>query len=139
MDRLPDSYTCPEEILSLSDYLLNASDLFKKTGNVHSVMLCRRATVLYVTEDLDRFHAFDKTVGRALKDHVDFTGTSIYTTGRIPCPIAEKAIWARIPVIVSRSAPTDLTLELAKQYNLTVMGFARTNRMNIYNPPMPDM
>lgn len=85
-----------------------------------------------MTEDLDRSRAFEKTVGRALKDRVDFAGTSVYTTGRIPRPIAEKAIWAGIPVIVSRSAPTDLTLELAAEYNLTVIGFARRNRMNIY-------
>jgi len=113
-------------------------------------MLCRDYAVLYMTEDLDRSRAFEKTVGRALKDRVDFAGTSVYTTGRIPRPIAEKAIWAGIPVIVSRSAPTDLTL--AAEYNLTVIGFARRNRMNIYHtsrdgsatpsfpsPVMPDM
>lgn len=132
MVRLPDSHFCPGDILSLSQHLLDASELFRKTGNVHSVMLCRDSTVLYMTEDLDRSRAFEKTVGRALMDHVDFAGTSVYTTGRIPRPIAEKAIWAGIPVIVSRSAPTDLTLELAAEYNLTVIGFARRNRMNIY-------
>ena len=143
---------CPDHILSLSQHLLDASELFRKTGNVHSVMLCRDYAVLYMTEDLDRSRAFEKTVGRALKDRVDFAGTSVYTTGRIPRPIAEKAIWAGIPVIVSRSAPTDLTLELAAEYNLTVIGFARRNRMNIYHtsrdgsatpsfpsPVMPDM
>lgn len=132
MVRLPDLTVCPDDILSLSQHLLDASELFRKTGNVHSVMLCRNSTVLYTTEDLDRSRAFEKTVGRALKDHVDFAVTSVYTTGRIPRPIAEKAIWAGIPVIVSRSAPTDLTLDLAADYNLTVIGFARKNRMNIY-------
>lgn len=144
MVRLPDLHICPDHILSLSQHLLDASELFRKTGNVHSVMLCRDYAVLYMTEDLDR--------SRALKDRVDFAGTSVYTTGRIPRPIAEKAIWAGIPVIVSRSAPTDLTLELAAEYNLTVIGFARRNRMNIYrtsrdgsatpsfpSPVMPDM
>lgn len=152
MVRLPDLHICPDHILSLSQHLLDASELFRKTGNVHSVMLCRDCAVLYMTEDLDRSRAFEKTVGRALKDRVDFAGTSVYTTGRIPRPIAEKAIWAGIPVIVSRSAPTDLTLELAAEYNLTVIGFARRNRMNIYrtsrdgsatpsfpSPVMPDM
>ncbi len=149
MVRLPDSHICPNDILMLSQRLLDASELFRKTGNVHSVMLCRDSEVLYLTEDLDRGRAFEKTVGRALKDHADFAGTSVYTTGRIPLPIAQKAIWAGIPVIVSRSAPTDLTLELAAAYNLTVIGFARRNRMNIYraarngssapSPVRPDM
>lgn len=137
--RLPDLPVCPDHILSLSQHLLNASELFRKTGNVHSVMLCRDCGVLYMTEDLDRSRAFEKTVGRALKDHVDFARTSVYTTGRIPRPIAEKAIWAGIPVIVSRSAPTDLTLDLAAEYNLTVIGFARKNRMNIYTSSRDDL
>ncbi len=93
MVRLPDLHICPDHILSLSQHLLDASELFRKTGNVHSVMLCRDYAVLYMTEDLDRSRAFEKTVGRALKDRVDFAGTSVYTTGRIPRPIAEKAIW----------------------------------------------
>ena len=68
MVRLPDLHICPDHILSLSQHLLDASELFRKTGNVHSVMLCRDCAVLYMTEDLDRSRAFEKTVGRALKD-----------------------------------------------------------------------
>lgn len=137
MKMLPDLAVCPDDILALSDRLLSSSEVFEQTGNVHSVMLCRGPQVLYFSEDVDRCHAFEKTVGRALKDHVDFSGTTIYTTGRIPSPIAEKAIHAGIPAIVSRSAPTDLTVELAKEYNLTVIGFARRNRMNVYHSSQP--
>lgn len=133
MIPLPDLAVCPEHILALSDRLLSSSHVFDQTGNVHSVMLCSGSSVLYFSEDVDRSHAFEKTVGRALKDHVDFSGTAIYTTGRIPAPIAKKTIRAGIPVIVSRSAPTDLTIELAREYNLTVIGFARKNRMNVYH------
>lgn len=137
MKTLPDLAVCPEDVLTLSERLLTSSQIFEQTGNVHSVMLCRGASVLYFCEDVDRYHAFEKTVGRALKDSVDFNGTTVFTTGRIPSPIAKKAIHAGIPAIVSRSAPTDLTLELAKEYHLTVIGFARKNRMNIYHAPQP--
>lgn len=135
MKTLPDLTVCPEDVLTLSDRLLSSSKIFEKTGNVHSVMLCRGPLMLYFSEDVDRYHAFEKTVGRALKDRVDFGKTTVYTTGRIPSPIAEKAVHAGIPAIVSRSAPTDLTLELAKKYHLTVIGFAHSRRMNIYHGP----
>lgn len=135
MKTLPELAVCPEDVLRLSDRLLSSSEVFRRTGNVHSVMLCHGSQVLYFCEDVDRYHAFEKTVGRALKDRVDFGGTTVYTTGRIPSPIAEKAIYAGIPAIVSRSAPTDLTLELAREYHLTVIGFARSSRMNIYHRP----
>lgn len=137
MKRLPDLEVNPLEILNLSQMLLSSSETFNQTGNVHSVMLCRGSRVLYVSEDVDRYHALEKTVGRALKDGVDFTGTTLYTTGRIPCSMAERTIRAGIPAIISRSAPTDLTVDLAKEYNLTVIGFARRNRMNVYHTCAP--
>lgn len=133
MKRLPDLAVDPQDILLLADRLLSGSSLFDRTGNVHSTMLCRGPEILYFSEDVDRYHALEKTVGRALRDHVDFGKTTLYTTGRIPSTIAEKAVRAGIPAIVSRSAPTDLTIGLAKEYNLTVIGFARKNRMNIYH------
>ncbi len=135
MKTLPDLAVCPEDVLTLSEQLLSSSEIFQRTGNVHSVMLCRGPLPLYFSEDVDRYHAFEKTVGRALKDRVEFGKTTVFTTGRIPSPIAEKTIRAGIPAIVSRSAPTDLTLELAREYHLTVIGFARSSRMNIYNGP----
>ena len=133
MKPLPDLKICPEDVLALSEQLLSSSRIFTETGNVHCVMLCCGAAPLYICEDLDRYHAFEKAVGRALKDKVDFSRTAIYTTGRIPGTIARMAIRAGIPAIVSRSAPTDRTLELAQQYNLTVIGFARRDRMNVYH------
>lgn len=129
----------PNDILSLSAKLLTSSKVFEKTGNVHSVMLCQGEHILCFSEDVDRYRAFEKTVGKALKDNISFQNTCIYTTGRIPSPITTRAIFAGIPVIVSRSAPTDLTLKLAKEYHITIIGFARGNRMNLYHPLSPHL
>ena len=134
MKPLVPNLVTPEQILPLSNKLLTTSKTFEVTGNVHSVMLCRGEEILFFSEDVDRYNAFEKTVGKALKNKTAFEETCIYTTGRIPSQIAAKAIWAGIPMIVSRSAPTNLTLQLAKDYHLTVIGFARGNRMNLYHP-----
>jgi len=124
----------PETIMANAKLLLEKSRLFIKTGNVHSVMICRGDDLLYFCEDIGRYNAFDKCVGSALKDKTDLSGTCVYTTGRIPSSMALKTLRAGIPMIVSRSAPTDATLAIAAAHGLTVIGFARANKFNLYEP-----
>ena len=122
----------PETLLQNANLLLEKSRVFRETGNVHSVMICRGAELLYFCEDIGRYNAFDKCVGRALKEKADLSRACVYTSGRIPSSIALKTIQAGIPMIVSRSAPTDATLRIAAEYGLTVVGFARGDRFNLY-------
>ncbi|MCL2492440.1 MAG: formate dehydrogenase accessory sulfurtransferase FdhD [Clostridiales bacterium] len=122
----------PDVVLQNANLLLEKSKIFRETGNVHSVMICRGAELLYFCEDIGRYNAFDKCMGRALKDKTDLSHACVYTSGRIPSSIALKTLRAGIPMIVSRSAPTDLTLRIAAEYGLTVVGFARGDRFNLY-------
>ncbi|MCL1919195.1 MAG: formate dehydrogenase accessory sulfurtransferase FdhD [Peptococcaceae bacterium] len=124
--------TC-EMILENANRLLVHSKLFRKTGNVHSVMLCRGKERLCFMEDMERFCAFDKCVGYAAMRGWMLKDTCMYTTGRMPSTLVIKAVRAGIPMLISRSAPTDKALELAARYGVTVVGFARGERMNIYN------
>jgi len=124
----------PQTVLANATMVLNRSRLFKKTGNVHSVAICRGPELLYFHEDVGRFNAFDKCVGHALKDTVDLSDTCVYTTGRVPSSFVTKIIRAGIPMIVSRSAPTQAALALADQSGLTVVGFARGDRFTLYLP-----
>jgi len=123
----------PEMVLNNANLLLEKSRIFRETGNVHSVMLCRGEEMMYFCEDIGRYNAFDKCVGRALKDRADLSGACVYTSGRIPSSIALKTLRAGIPMIVSRSAPTDATLAIAAEYGLTVIGFARGDKFNLYS------
>jgi len=124
----------PDMIVANISLLLEKSELFKQTGNVHSVMICRGNRLLYFSEDVGRYNAFDKCLGRALKDKTDLSDTCVYTSGRIPSSMALKTLRAGIPMIVSRSAPTDATLAIAAQHGLTVIGFAGANKFNLYTP-----
>jgi len=125
----------PQTILANANLLLSKSALFGETGNVHSVAICRDADLLYFREDVGRYNAFDKCVGRALRDDADLSDTCVYTTGRLPSSMVLKTIRAGIPMIVSRSAPTDASVALAKAHGLTVVGFARAGRFNLYTSP----
>ena len=123
----------PDVVIENFQHLMQGSDLFQDTGNVHSVLLCRGAEILYFAEDIGRYNAFDKAVGSALLDGVDLSECSLYTSGRIPSTIALKALRAGIPMIVSRSAPSDRTLAVAQEYNMQIIGFTKKDRFNVYN------
>ena len=124
----------PEVVLANASLLLEKSKLFRRTGNIHSVMICRGTRLLYFCEDIGRYNAFDKCVGRALKDKTDLSDACVYTSGRIPSSIVLKTLRAGIPMLVSRSAPTDASLALAAEHGLTLLGFAGPTRFNLYSP-----
>lgn len=114
----------------------NDSALFIATGGVHSCVLCAQdGVLLYFMEDLGRHNAFDKAIGAALRDGVDLMQSFLMTSGRIPSDMLIKAVNARIPMIVSRAAPTDAAIDMARKYGVTLCGFARGTRMNIYSCP----
>lgn len=133
LERLKKIDFDPEVLVENFQSLIGKSELFKNTGNVHSVQICRGNKKLYFAEDIGRYNAFDKCVGQAILDGEDLTSCCLYTSGRIPSTIAMKAVRAGIPIIVSRSAPSDKTLEVAKKFNLTIVGFATKEKINIYN------
>ncbi len=119
------------QVLANSDYLLHRSELFRQTGNVHCVLLCY-GTSAFCGEDLGRYNALYKAVGLALQAGVSLSECVVYTSGRIPSSMVERIICCGIPVVVSRSAPTDVALEIAKERGLAVIGFARGGRLNVY-------
>jgi FdhD protein len=109
------------------------SDLFLATGGVHSCALCDMENLICFMEDIGRHNAFDKVLGFALTGGVDLTRTFLLTSGRVPSDMMTKAVRARIPVIISHSAPTDSAIDMALKYNVTLSGFARGTRMNVYS------
>lgn len=123
----------PEQILSLAARFNKSSDLFLSTGGVHSCALCNQDEILLLEEDIGRHNALDKILGKALKGGIPFQDKIVLTSGRITEEMVRKVIRAQIPVLVSRSAPTDAAIEMARNLNLTLIGFARGNRMNIYS------
>ncbi len=108
------------------------SILFKETGGVHSVQLVfGESKVLF--EDIGRHNAVDKVVGYLLKNKIVRDDIYIVTSGRISSDILLKSALTNISLIVSRSAPTSLAVKLAEKLGVTVIGFARGNKLNIYS------
>ena len=106
---------------------------FIKTGGVHSAALTSGERILVFREDIGRHNACDKVIGRALATDLDLGNTALLTSGRISSEILLKTRKGKIPLVASRSAPTDQAVKLARAMQITLVGFARGKRMNIYS------
>ena len=122
-----------DNIMKLINNFNTKSELFKNTGGVHSVALSDFKNIIFFEEDIGRHNALDKIVGKCLLNNIDTKDKLILTSGRITSEIILKGVKLNINYIVSRSAATNMAIDLAKKLNLTIIGFARNDKMNIYN------
>lgn len=131
-----DFWVRAETILAFMHVLKREASLFKLTGGAHIAALADGGgKLLLAAEDIGRHSAVDKVIGKAHLSGVDPGRCVLFSSGRLSSEITVKAIHARVPVLVSRAAPTELSVRLARRFLLTLVGFARGNRMNIYSVP----
>lgn len=121
-----------QRILSIAKEFNKMSQLFLQTGGVHSCCICDSHRVIYFSDDIGRHNAIDKVIGKCILNNIGMRSCMMFTTGRISSDSIIKAAKAEIPIIVSHSAPTDLAVDIAKKINMTLIGFARGQRMNLY-------
>lgn len=120
------------DILSLMKEFQHRSELYRNTGGVHSAALCDSAGIVSFAEDVGRHNAVDKIFGRCLLEDISTEGRIVVTSGRVSSEIMLKVARRGIPFIVSKSAPTDLAVKLAGDLGITLIGFVRGKRMNVY-------
>lgn len=125
-------HVLPSEVLDLVEQFVHRSGLFESTGGVHSAALCNTTSILVFSEDIGRHNAIDKVFGECLLKDIPIHDHLLVTSGRVSSEILSKAAKRRIPILISKSAPTDLGLELAQERGITLIGFVREKRMNIY-------
>lgn len=110
----------------------NPGALFLDTGCAHSCALIFEGEVVCCIEDIGRHNALDKVIGYALKHRIPFSGSYIFTSGRVSEDYLQKAIAAGFPMVVSRAAVTKAAVDLARREGVTLFGFVRKNTGNIY-------
>jgi FdhD protein len=120
------------EVFALVKEFQHCSRIYRATGGVHSAALCDTTSILIFAEDIGRHNAIDKIFGQCLLEDIPTGEHIIITSGRISSEILLKVAKRNIPLIISKSAPTDLGVRLANDLGITLIGFVRGNRMNAY-------
>jgi len=121
-----------ESIFRLLKEFQDLSDTFRITGGVHSAALCSNQKILTYANDVGRHNAIDSIVGHCVLEDISTSDCMMITSGRISSEILIKVARKNIPLLVSRTAPTSVGVRLARQTGMTLIGFARGQRMNIY-------
>jgi len=119
-------------IQDLMKQLNSRSRLYRATRGVHNVALCSTGGIIVFHEDIGRHNAVDKIHGECILKGISASDKILLTTGRISSEILIKAGKMGVPVVVSRSAPTLLSISLAEEIGMTVIGFARAGRMRVF-------
>ncbi len=120
-------------IYALPDRLRAAQTGFTASGGVHAAGLFdQEGRLLVLREDVGRHNAVDKVVGYLVTEGLDPAGLILLVSGRISFEIAQKAAVARLPIVIGLSAPTSLAIRFAERAGLTVVGFLRGEKMNVY-------
>jgi FdhD protein len=122
----------PAQILDLMRAFQTRSEIYQKTHGVHGAALCDTSGILLFKEDIGRHNAIDKIFGHCLMGDIPLADRIIMTTGRISSEILFKVAKRNIPILVSRSTPTDLAVDLAGELGITLVGYVRGGHMNVY-------
>jgi FdhD protein len=133
--QVTDGVTVRIDVLyGLPDALRAAQGVFEVTGGLHGAgLFTADGSLVAAREDVGRHNAVDKLVGWGLLgDRLPLTGTVLMVSGRCGYEIVQKAVAAGIPVVASVSAPSSLAVAVAEDFGLTLVGFLRGRRCNVY-------
>lgn len=108
------------------------SQVYRATHGVHSAALCDAKNILLFAEDIGRHNAIDKIFGQCLLEDVPLEDRMVITSGRMSSEVVLKVARRNIPIVISKAAPTDLAVEFAARLGVTLIGFVRGKRMNVY-------
>ena len=123
----------PEILYALPDELRGRQTLFGATGGLHAAGLFdETGELLAVREDVGRHNAVDKLLGWALLEGLRLSDALLMVSGRAGYEIAQKCLASRVPILCAVSAPSSLAVDLASRFGITLIGFLRERRFNIY-------
>lgn len=121
-----------EDIRLLMKGLHRRSELYRAAGGVHSAALCTPGEIVIFRDDIGRHNAVDKIHGECFLEKIPVDDKLLLTTGRVSSEILIKAGKLGVPILVSRSSPTGLALDLAERVGITVVGLVRAGGLTVY-------
>jgi FdhD protein len=125
------TYT-PENIIACSKSFNEEQALYRRTGGVHSSALGDGTQILLRADDVGRHNTLDKLAGRLLLEGLQIEPRTLFSSGRISSEMLQKAARLNCEMIISRTSPTSLSVEMARQAGITLVGYARGERFRVY-------
>ena len=125
----------PPQITILMSSLLASQNLYQESGGVHSSALSDGEKLVLIAEDIGRHNTLDKIAGRYLLERIRVEPRLLFTTGRVSSEMLQKTVRLGAAAIISRTAPTSLSVRLAETAGITLIGYARRDRFNVYTHP----
>jgi len=122
----------PEQVSRHVEMLLEAQELYRKVGGVHTSALSDGEKVIVSAEDIGRHNTLDKIAGLCLMQDIHPKRRILVTTGRISSEMLQKAARIGASIVISRTAPSSLSVQMAQQLGVTLIGYARRDRFNVY-------
>lgn len=119
-------------IQRMLELLLEEQSLYRETGGVHTSILSDSERAIQSAEDIGRHNTLDKIAGLCLMRNTWPATRILLTTGRISSEMLQKAARIGAPILISRTSPSSLSIEMAERYGITLIGYARSHRFNVY-------
>ncbi len=123
----------PEQVFALMELLGREADRYRSHGGIHSAAVGDGERMLLYAEDLGRHNTLDRIAGEALFKGIDLAGLMLVTSGRVSTEMAAKAAQLGISLIASRTSPTDMAVKLCTDAGITLIGYLRGGRFQVYS------
>lgn len=124
-----------EQVVALMKQLQLSAELYNEVRGVHTSALSNGDELLLIAQDVGRHNTIDRLWGQALKQNIATEGCILLASGRISSEMLNKATKMGVPIVISRTSPTSLSVALGHAWNITVIGYARGNRFRVYTAP----
>jgi len=122
----------PQQVTRLMQEFLRATTLYRRAGGVHGAVLTDGVQLLCMAEDIGRHNALDKIAGVCLRQGHPLRDRILLTTGRISSEMVNKVARMGVPVVISRTSPTSLSIQLAQAWGITLIGYTRRRSFRVF-------
>lgn len=134
-DKLNGGVLSSRAVCQLIEQLFESQQLYRQVGGVHTSVLSDGVSARVVAEDIGRHNSVDKIAGLCLLQDIQVRKKVLLTTGRISSEMLQKSARIGAGIVISRTSPSSLSIELADRYGITLIGYARRDRFNVYTHP----
>ncbi len=123
----------PQQATALMEGLNHAASLYKRAGGIHAAALSDGERLLFAAEDIGRHNTLDKLAGVCLRQGREMRESILLTSGRTSSEMVKKAVRMETPIIISRTSPTSMAIQLAQAWGLTLIGYTRRRSFRVYS------